>query len=435
MSSLKYYFNLFSFSFLSCFSPNSFATAKHITDEWLSQQTRFAYQKIIENFSPNDGLKGSLVASTSKHNPNYHYHWVRDAGIVIDALILYYQNDATSDEQQTIRNVLRHHITFSKRIQNAPSITGLGEPKFYVDGTPFNEPWARPQNDGPALRAISLIQWANILIKEGKIQTVKKLLYSAELPATSPIKKDLEYIAHRYKEFTFDLWEEVNGIHFYTFMVERRALLLGAALANKLEDHPAAQYYVTQAKEIEKAIQSFWDEDKGYFVATKNYQNGADYKITNLDCAVILGLLHGDMNDGFIAWNDPRVIKTINHLLDTFKKGYPINQRADIKGIAIGRYPEDKYSGTDFNGGNPWVLCTLAIAEALYRYAHVLENNNEAKKHAITLADELVARVKFHAHQDGSLSEQINQYTGFMTSAENLTWNYAALITTRYAKF
>src|SRR5688500_16671266 len=33
------------------------------------------------------------------------------------------------------------------------SLDFLGEPKFQADGSAFNDPWGRPQNDGPAIRA------------------------------------------------------------------------------------------------------------------------------------------------------------------------------------------------------------------------------------------------------------------------------------------
>lgn len=41
---------------------------------------------------------------------------------------------------------------------------GLGEAKFNVDETSFNESWGRPQRDGPALRAITLATYAEWLI-------------------------------------------------------------------------------------------------------------------------------------------------------------------------------------------------------------------------------------------------------------------------------
>ena len=40
---------------------------------------------------------------------------------------------------------------------------GLGEPKFKVDKTCFNQDWGRPQNDGPALRSTVLLNIAKVL--------------------------------------------------------------------------------------------------------------------------------------------------------------------------------------------------------------------------------------------------------------------------------
>ena len=36
--------------------------------------------------------------------------------------------------------------------------SGLGEPKFNINGTPYNKPWGRPQNDGPVFHGIVLFE-------------------------------------------------------------------------------------------------------------------------------------------------------------------------------------------------------------------------------------------------------------------------------------
>ena len=175
-------------------------------------------------------------------------------------------------------------------------------------------------------------------------------------------------------------------------------------------------------------------QKQGFIVATLNRVDGLDYKSSNIDTAVILGLIHGDMNDGFFAWNDKRVLATIEKIVIAFSRLYPINHHAEIPGIAIGRYPEDRYAGTNFNGGNPWVLCTLTIADALYHHATLLANKGE-KENALAVAnraDQFVERVRYHANKDGSLSEQIDKDTGYMVSATDLTWNYGALLTTQH---
>jgi len=144
-------------------------------------------------------------------------------------------------------------------------------------------------------------------------------------------------------------------------------------------------------------------------------------------------LLHGNMHDGFFAMDDARVQATIEKLIRAFAQLYPINQRADIPGVAIGRYPEDRYGGANFNGGNPWPLCTLAIAEAFYEAAALALQKGDTQQAAnfANRADQFVERVKYHAHADGSLNEQIDRNNGYMTSVSDLTWNYAALSTVR----
>jgi glucoamylase len=68
-----------------------------------------------------------------------------------------------------------------------PSGLSLGEPKYNVDGTRYNENWGRPQRDGPALRAIALITYSNWLIANGQTSKVKSVIWPI-------ISNDLSYV-------------------------------------------------------------------------------------------------------------------------------------------------------------------------------------------------------------------------------------------------
>lgn len=68
-----------------------------------------------------------------------------------------------------------------------PNGLGLGEPKFLADGSRYNGNWGRPQRDGPALRAIALIQYSNYLISQGKRDRVRKEIWPI-------IANDLSYV-------------------------------------------------------------------------------------------------------------------------------------------------------------------------------------------------------------------------------------------------
>lgn len=422
-----------SIAFLLVFCASLPASAAVPAIKWLNSKAPLAHDKIFANISPPDGLPGAVIAARRTNvEPDYYYHWVRDAAITMQSLIDSYQRQPASELKIKIRHAIFDYVDFSTLIQTTVKDGQLGEPKFYVDGQVFREPWGRPQNDGPALRAISLISWANILIAEDNEALVWQKLYNNHIPATSPIKKDLEYISHHWKDPSYDLWEEVKGTHFYTLMVIRKALLQGAKLAHHFNDHAAGDWYTSQARQIELELQHFWDGERGYFKATINQVGGADYKLSNLDTAVILGLLHGGMNDGFLGWDNPKVKATIQKLITTFAALYPINH-GNLPGIAIGRYPEDLYAGDNFNGGNPWPVCTFAIAEALYNYAALLEAKGQSSSQIMEKAHSLVERVRYHAYPDGSLDEQIDRYSGYMVSAKDLSWNYAALLSTRRA--
>jgi len=406
----------------------------HLASSWLATAALKAHAEIAKNISPvnSEALPGAIIAARTRRDPNYYYHWVRDAGIVIEAFL-----KATQDSDL---NKIYEYVDFSERIQTLPpnghATTGLGEPKFEVNGTQFIEEWGRPQNDGPALRVISLIPFVQILKERNRPDYITSRLYNSQLPATTILKRDLEFISHHWRDPSVDLWEEVKGDHFYTRMVQLRALIEGAQLARSQGDAGAANWYDQQAREIQQTLDGFWDGARGYFVATQNRVGGLDYKNSELDVAVILGLLHGDSANNFISFQDSRVLSTIHRLIKVFAEQYPINQVAGAPGIAIGRYPEDRYAGPNFSGGNPWPLATLALAEASYKVSAEFRAVGEVSSanHWLDIGDQQVLRVKLHAHSDGSLNEQIDRFTGYMTSVSDLTWNYAAVLTTARAR-
>lgn len=437
----------------------------------LTEQARISRKKLLANVAPAGTAPGVVVASPSRSEPDYFYHWVRDAALVMDALITLHEGSSSKELRETYMKHLLDFVDFSRRNQltynpsGGPSDTGLGEPKFRVDGSPYNESWGRPQNDGPAIRAYALTRLAHLLLKEGRSEYVRKKLYDSAIPTHSVIKADLEYVAHHWRDSSFDLWEEVRGQHFYTRMVQRRALVEGADLAQRLGDSGAADYYRSQARALEKHIDNHWNGGLGYVQATLDPENGNRGKDLNLDVAVVLGALHGDTGDGFYGVTSDRVFATAAKLAEAFRELYSINPREGL-GVAIGRYPEDTYDGYRTDGkGNPWVLATAAFAELCYRAQKELKSagrlqitrsNAEFFREIVggsgvlrtgeqlragdkrfgkllealkERGDTYMKRVLAHANPDGSLSEQIHRSSGRMQGAPDLTWSHASYLT------
>lgn len=420
---------LCSFNYAAAF--NATVVTKNLVgvEEWLKIQKPISYEKLLSNINPAGAVSGVVVASPQTENPNYFRHWIRDSALVMDVIVQKSQRASSHHERKMLNNLILKYMNFSIENQNR---AGLGEPIFEVSGLPFLGPWGRPQNDGPALRSIVFSNWALTLIKEGKSDFVKKYLYNAEWPANTLIKRDLEYIASQWGNPCFDLWEEVKAKHFYTQMVQRRALQLGAHLATEMKDFGAADWYLRNVMQLDQSLKRFLptnsNSEKNYIVTSVDWTEGMTSKVSGLDISVILGVLHGE-SDHSIGVLDSNVLNTFKTLIDTFSQLYPINRTFAHMLPAIGRYPEDIYAGSNFDGGNPWVLTTLAMAEYSYKVAALTHSEKW-----LTIGDEFVQRVQLHANPDGSMSEQIDRYSGFMSSARDLTWNYAAFLTTAWAR-
>lgn len=412
---------------------------------------------------------------------------VRDAAITTNTLVHLYADDPDSKLSSSLSTILDAYASLQTKIQrtNNPSgslddLEGLGEPKFHVDGTPFTGSWGRPQRDGPALRAITLINYLRAynashpsLWNSDAQGSIFDMLYEASMPARSVIKADLEYVSHFYNASGFDLWEEVDGLHFFTAMVQLKALREGTQVARAFSDHGAADWYHEQAAYLERFVRRFWNKNKSHLVATLWSRR------SGLDCGLLLGSLHArpseyaDYDTVFPPHSDEILISLLALVQDQ-RRRFPINSNPDptkdrdiLEGVGLGRYPSDVYDGygTSERGGNPWFLCTSSAAEVLYRaathfastssltitprgypfYAALLASSSLAPEEGATyspsdaifhstvdrlkrVGDEFLDVVKTHVDAEGSMSEQFDRVTGYMRGARDLTWSYGAFL-------
>ncbi|KAF9739318.1 hypothetical protein PMIN06_000990 [Paraphaeosphaeria minitans] len=498
-------------SYSSAFSTPSvprFAAAKHLPhgqkplrgtlDDWMDREERISLDRLLANVKPGgvnvqsneDVVDGTVIASPSKEAPDYWYQWVRDAAITTNTLVDLYAESSSSSLSSSLETILSAYANLQADLQRTPNPSGtlddlqaLGEPKFHVNGSSFTGSWGRPQRDGPALRAITLMRylhaynashpalWASA---SSDSKSFYSLLYSAELPARSIIKADLEYVSHFWNHTSFDLWEEVDGMHLFTAMVQLRALKEGQNVARAFGDEGAARWYGEQAGYLERFVRRFWNKDKGRLVASLWSRR------SGLDCAVLLGSLHGQSSESehgepvFPPWAD-EVLVSLLWLVRDMGKRFPINvhakqgndeTRALIEGVGIGRYPEDVYDGYTTSIGHPWFLCTSSAAEVLYRtashlsvsasltttplnidfYAALLTASASPEISVNTtytaddepfqtvverlrhIGDEFLDVVKTHVDAEGSMSEQFDRETGHLRGASDLTWSYGAFL-------
>lgn len=118
------------------------------------------------------------------------YTWTRDSALTLKMIVDEFVFGNTS-----LRTYIDDYVHAQAVLQTVtnpsgtllPSGLGLGEPKFNVDGTRFNGAWGRPQRDGPALRAITLMKYCNWLIAQGQLSTVQSTIWPI-------ISNDLSYV-------------------------------------------------------------------------------------------------------------------------------------------------------------------------------------------------------------------------------------------------
>lgn len=406
---------------------------------------QLALKRILENLNHPGITPGAIIASPSQHEPNYFFHWTRDAGLVVLTLV----NQAPRYAQ--VRTPIANWGRFEKFAQQQAMKTAgssLGEPKFMVNGQPFTGPWGRPQNDGPAIRTLAML--------------------AAFHKIDQYVEADINYLLQNWQQPNFDPWEEVKGHHFFNLYAQMAAFRYAAVHYEAQMRPQNARVLYTEAMKIESQLQKFVDRSRNQIIPTLPGSEGIA-KPAGLDISVILALNYfgvsavpSSNSQAFWSYTQPFMLNTAKLLSETFGRIYDINKRFTNMAPGIGRYPEDVYDGNGFSGGNPWYLATFGMAE--YHCAVVLENlqrrmiNTDPVSHAfysrfapnglprstritstheqywttlqglLNHAESYIQRALFHAGNDGHMSEQFDRSSGYRRGAADLTWSYASKI-------
>ncbi len=421
-------------------------------DAWVAGERRYAATAMLASVSPVAIVKtrpgfgqtirplpGAIVASpvlaSYDPEPDYFFHWYRDAAIVVDALRALAADPA---ERPVMCGHVRDYVAFSLRLaaldgrelNAAPDWRGAvaapmqqfvrpaaeleqvhgdrvaGEVRVNPDATLDITRWSRPQHDGVALRALTLLRWASSGYADAELCTALAPLVSG----------DLAYVSAHCSEPCFGIWEEAQALHYYTLSVTAGALDEGAHWLERRGEALAADRYRRQVADILTLMDGCWDETAGYYRASVS--GGTPGR--DLDIAVILAALHSGRRGPTHSVCDPRMVATLRQLERLFDRLYPLNRNRPVtQGPALGRYAEDQY----FSGG-AYYFSTLGAAEFWFRAAAASAEPAECLRRG----DACLETVRAYTPPGGELSEQFDKTTGMQTSARHLAWSYAAFI-------
>jgi len=196
---------------------------------------------------------GSVLASVTfgdwNPEPDYCFHWVRDSAIVMRTVAELFETAATDADRQRWRMHFEDFVRFNLKLtsdkhrpaydvgyvdktstdfrkylrsehelRSLRSDDVLGEPRFNPDGTLDVLQWARPQYDGPALRALACLRFIG-----GGAQV------TAELHELLGI--DLAFTCRHAGRPCVGPWEEESARHYYVTLVQLGALVQGRQFA------------------------------------------------------------------------------------------------------------------------------------------------------------------------------------------------------------
>jgi glucoamylase len=422
-------------------------------EHWLEQQYRRAGPAMLRSVSP-VGLqklrpgfgqsirasRGSIVASpvlaAYDPDPDYFFHWYRDSAVVLDALRLLFEDGLAAEAPGHFADFIRFGLElrsldgrtlvakpswraiiasdFAKFVRDDGDLTTVrgdavaADTRVNADGTIDISRWARPQHDGPALRALAVLRWMHTVSVDPTVAGEAAMLLQA----------DLQFAFTRARQPCFDIWEEDNGLHYYTLCVTAAALEEGADWLASSGNEREAHIYRTEAVEIRRTLDGFWRAEEGHY--RSRILSSGERSTKELDIAVILAAIHAGGAGKTHTVRDPRMHATLARLEGLFDAAYPINQgRPAGTGPAMGRYQGDVY----YSGG-AYYFSTLGAAEFCYRAAVASESASDW----VRRGDAYMATVRTYTPASGDMSEQFDQRTGEQTSAKHLAWSYAAFI-------
>lgn len=423
-------------------------------EQWIDREYRYAAMAMLRSVSATEIVKtrpgfgqtirpakGSIIASpvlaSYDPDPDYFFHWFRDSAVVIDALRLLYEDGSLGEEAlahfadfvrfglslQTLdgRDLVtssswREPVVekFVQYLRDDADLAGVqndsvvAETRVNPDGSLDISKWARPQHDGPPLRALAMLRWTRHL----------SLGADADAPISELIRSDLAFTFNHGDEPSFDIWEEEKGLHYYTLRVSAAALSAGAQWMDSRGNPTEAELYRAKAAAILSLLDGFWMEEAAYY-RSRVLESG-ERSTKELDIAVILSAIHAEASAGVHSVQDVRMQSTLTQLDRLFDGLYAINRdRPADRGVAMGRYEGDVY----YSGG-AYFFSTLGAAEFCFLAATVADDPAAW----IARGDAYLGTVRAYTAVDGDLSEQFDQNSGEQTSARHLAWSYAAFI-------
>jgi GH15 family glucan-1,4-alpha-glucosidase len=192
-------------------------------------------------------------------------------------------------------------------------------------------------------------------------------------------------------------------------------LIAAQNFAAFFEQKERAEAFGQAAKEVKSGIETYlYDPALKRFLKTITPSHDGSFTVDlSVDASTYAPFYFGVFDP-----NDERIVNTMRAIEER------LTVRTDIGGLA--RYEGDAYHSRSKDRqavpGNPWIHCTLWLAQ--YRIARA--RTEEELHQAPPILEWAISR----ALPSGILAEQIDPYTGEPISVSPLTWAHATFVAT-----
>ncbi|HEX8154129.1 MAG TPA: glycoside hydrolase family 15 protein, partial [Thermoanaerobaculia bacterium] len=211
---------------------------------------------------------------------------------------------------------------------------------------------------------------------------------------------------------SFDLWEERQGVFTFTCATVHAGLVAAAELANLFNEQERRAKWLKAANEVRDAmVEHLWLEAEGRFARGLVLKDETLELDPTIDASAFAAFYFGAF---------PPSSAMVEGTMRSIREHLWV--QTEVGGIA--RYENDAYhrisEETGRVPGNPWLICTLWLAE------HVIARARNVGE--LQSALDLVRWARSKSPASLVLPEQVNPYDGQALSVAPLTWSHAQVV-------
>lgn len=379
--------------------PRSMGYWRSLTSGFDDGLLRNSLAIVLGHFGNNGEVPASLDTDIMKFNlDTYSYTWPRDAALTANVL-----------DQLGYSSFTR--VFYRKALENLEE-GGYMFQKFSPDwswGSTWH-PWTSRTRYSMNIQEdeTALLIWAfcNYLDRSKDYDLLK---------ATFPrIRRAAKFMINFRDEklglplMSYDLWEELLGVHPFTVATVYGALTEASRIARSLGEEGDATEWAEVAEGFKRGLMSMFQRENGMFPKTVKIEDG---KVLEVDRRAESSTLLIPMFR-ILPYDDPMVVSNARAVREKLWVG-------PSGGLA--RYEQDYYQRVDgdYNSipGNPWLITTLWLAQQM------IATGDQGYR-------DLVTWVKETASSTGLLPEQVSPFDRRHLSVTPLLWSHAELLRT-----